>query len=566
MLEIAITLGFCFVILIFAYFSRTLKDEILGTLYFFITIALLVALVGFMYTLTLEGTAQVNEYGQVNKTVLGNTVEDSLYWDDLCNISVFTNITTDEDIAPGDYSLFNTTNATGTFPDNIETDDSTYFTVQENQTSGAMAIQFNWTGLDTYCTDLLFNGRMGGDTNDWAECLAYNYTSDVYQECEDCGNGTIIGVAFSQFHLNETSGTNVTDSSVLGNHGNTTNMEDADWVPGKLNNSLIFDGLNEYVTFGDVGGFERTDAFSFEVWFNTSTAGAEMLISKQENSGVFRGYNVFIESGKIKTGLINDNTGSPNRILKETTGTYNDGDWHHLVVAYDGSSLAAGLLIYIDGAQAATSTTTDALSGTILNSEDFQLSGRAGANVVYTGMFDEFVVYNSTINLDQVELRYNGGAGTESLIIPCNHSTDFPYSVTDYDRTFDMDNDDFFDCTAQSCNFSMRIDHPTVTMSDNATMFTDLMALNCFDVSPGFEYDVVSCERDSVNVTYNYENATHLELVNVTSTIPVSDSLSNSLLITVIIIVLTVTLLWYILNVLLKAIGAYFDGKEESEL
>ena len=59
---------------------------------------------------------------------------------------------------------------------------------------------------------------------------------------------------YAMWHMNETSGNTVYDSSGNGINGNRTNMEDSDWVAGKINNSLQFDGVNEYVFEGHVSG------------------------------------------------------------------------------------------------------------------------------------------------------------------------------------------------------------------------------------------------------------------------------------------------------------------------
>jgi len=220
---------------------------------------------------------------------------------------------------------------------------------------------------------------------------------------------------YAHWHLNASTGTQANDSSGNGYNGNLTNMENADWISAKLGRGLIFDGIDEYVTFGDIADFERTQAFSIEFWFKTATSGTEMIISKQQNSGVYRGYNVFIESGLLKVMLVSDNSGA-NRIFKATTSTYNDNAFHHVVVTYAGTSAASGLLIYVDGSTVSTTTITDALSATILNNVPLQISGREGGNVVLNGTVDEVVIYNKAITAAQVLTRYNSNNGIERPI------------------------------------------------------------------------------------------------------------------------------------------------------
>ena len=189
-------------------------------------------------------------------------------------------------------------------------------------------------------------------------------------------------------------------------------MEDADWVSGKLNNALLFGGTDEFVDLNGVANFERTDTFSFEFWFKTTTAASELILTKQTNTGNFRGWNIFIEDGKIRTALIS-NDGASDRLFLETDASFNDGNFHHLVVTYDGSSDINGLNIFIDGTDVPTTTLTNSLTASITNNVSTQISGRDGANVVFNGTVDEVVIYSVTLTAQDVNDTFNNGNGTE---------------------------------------------------------------------------------------------------------------------------------------------------------
>lgn len=181
-------------------------------------------------------------------------------------------------------------------------------------------------------------------------------------------------------------------------------------VPPPFSNlkSVLFGGTDEFVVVGGVGNFERTTAFSISCWFKTSSAAAEFIISRQANSGLFAGWNIFIEAGKIKTALINNN-GTSNRIFIQTNSTFNDSNWHHLVMTYDGSSNTSGLFLYLDGSLAAITVITNSLSASILTSANFQISGRDGANVVLNGSVDETAIYDKDLSAAEVTEIYNLG-------------------------------------------------------------------------------------------------------------------------------------------------------------
>lgn len=181
-------------------------------------------------------------------------------------------------------------------------------------------------------------------------------------------------------------------------------------VPPPFTNSksIIFDGVDEHIVIGSVGNFERTTSFSISCWFKTSSTAVEFIVSRQANSGLFPGWNIFIEAGKIKTALINNN-GTSDRLFIETNSVFNDSNWHHCVMTYDGSSNTSGLFLYLDGSLASVTVITNSLSASILTSANFQISGRDGPNVVLSGNVDEVALYDKDLSASEVTAIYNSG-------------------------------------------------------------------------------------------------------------------------------------------------------------
>lgn len=182
--------------------------------------------------------------------------------------------------------------------------------------------------------------------------------------------------------------------------------------------SLDFGGTNEYVTMGNASelSFERTDAFSISFWFKTSSTNWHYILSKMSASTANTGYLVyFIGSGTVgalRVQLVNSVSGG-NYLQKTTTSAYNDGDWHHCVITYDGSSAASGLLISIDGSSAATTTNLDALSASMVTTAAFEIGDASLSSSAYTGFVDEVVVYDTELTSDHVTALYNSGVPTD---------------------------------------------------------------------------------------------------------------------------------------------------------
>jgi hypothetical protein len=203
------------------------------------------------------------------------------------------------------------------------------------------------------------------------------------------------------------------DHSISGNNGTMTNMESADIqadVPtGRF--SVEFGGTNEYVTMGDVLGFERTDSFSVSFWFKTTDTGWKSLIGKSEGASNYRGWGVIlsgISAGSVRFQLTS--VAGSSHLSVRTTGVYNDGEWHHGLVTYDGSSSASGVTWYIDGETVAMTTVDDTLSTTIATTHDLLLAANDdGAIDHYTGNLDEVAVYDVELTSSDVVEIYNAG-------------------------------------------------------------------------------------------------------------------------------------------------------------
>lgn len=189
--------------------------------------------------------------------------------------------------------------------------------------------------------------------------------------------------------------------------------------------SLALNGTDEFITVGSHTQlrFDFADRFSFSAWFNTSASAIGTIISKEEASGNFEGYCLLIDStGEIivrleGSGAIN------NKIEVETFSTWNDGKWHHVAVTYDGSSTAAGVIIYIDGVAQAPNVTFDAASNSMLNTVPFQIGIRDNTDRLWDGLLDEVAVFNSELTPAQVAAIFNHGNPVSLVSGPASTGT-----------------------------------------------------------------------------------------------------------------------------------------------
>ncbi len=102
-----------------------------------------------------------------------------------------------------------------------------------------------------------------------------------------------------------------------------------------------FDGVND--TWCRPTPSSNPTVYSEEVWFNTDHAGGKLIgfgTNATGNSGGYDRHVWMLNDGRLRFGTW---TGQTN--IAESTATYNDGAWHHMV-ATQGQD---GMKLYVDG-------------------------------------------------------------------------------------------------------------------------------------------------------------------------------------------------------------------------
>ncbi len=111
-----------------------------------------------------------------------------------------------------------------------------------------------------------------------------------------------------------------------------------------------------------VGNFARFQPFSVALWMRTPDVKERAVIfhrSRAWTDAASRGYQLLIEDGKLSASLIHFWPG--NAIRVRTRAAIPTERWTHVTIAYDGSSRADGLRIFVDGRPAATEVIRDNL-------------------------------------------------------------------------------------------------------------------------------------------------------------------------------------------------------------
>jgi hypothetical protein len=169
-------------------------------------------------------------------------------------------------------------------------------------------------------------------------------------------------------------------------------------VPGLLGNAAEFDD-GGCISINDNLDFDRDDAFSFGAWIQPDSAGC--VVSKMDDAGDMRGFDITLRKGK---GIVNLVHGwGRNAIQVSTMTSIPTRQWQHLMATYDGSSMAAGVAIYLDGVRQPVEIIHDTLTDTIRNTEPLRI-GRRQASDSLKGLVDDVRIYNRQLSHEEVKL------------------------------------------------------------------------------------------------------------------------------------------------------------------
>jgi len=186
--------------------------------------------------------------------------------------------------------------------------------------------------------------------------------------------------------------------------------------PGALNHVTLIDGvkgkaalLNDSIGFAakDVGRYDRTQAFSLDFWIKLRAGEPYDAVGVLYNQGGRggNGYELALEQNRLQFNLVHN---APyNMLTVQTVKPLPKAAWLHITATYDGSSRAAGALLYIDGERVDTEILHDNLTRSSMPRGGHSLYGsyyglafgkRFQVNEFKEGALDEIRVFHASLN------------------------------------------------------------------------------------------------------------------------------------------------------------------------
>ncbi|MEO1999776.1 MAG: DUF1553 domain-containing protein, partial [Planctomycetaceae bacterium] len=198
-------------------------------------------------------------------------------------------------------------------------------------------------------------------------------------------------------------------------------------VPGVLGEAYAFTG-SQHLEVGDTAHFGYFDKFSISLWVRPTVTVAGTLVSRMEPVNRGTGYNVHLRDGHVQLNLVKRWLDDSLRV--ETTSRLRPDRWQHVLVTYDGSRVAAGIGIYIDGEIQKLHVNLDAINQSFATDAPLRL---AAGNSRFSGGIDELRIYDRTVSAAEALLVSTQQNIPDILAIPTERRTPSQkYKLRDY--------------------------------------------------------------------------------------------------------------------------------------
>jgi hypothetical protein len=176
------------------------------------------------------------------------------------------------------------------------------------------------------------------------------------------------------------------------------------FVEGKLGRAIQLDG-KAYVVAGDVAKFGFYDTFTLAAWVRPEAAGGAIVSrttdSNEEEGYGYEGYGLYLKDGKVQVNLVLRWLDDALRV--ETKNPVRLNSWQHVLMSYDGSRLASGVKIYIDGVEQELKVLLDEMNQEFRVSKPLRI-GAAGADKRFRGSIDDVRVYDRAVTPAQAAI------------------------------------------------------------------------------------------------------------------------------------------------------------------
>ena len=193
------------------------------------------------------------------------------------------------------------------------------------------------------------------------------------------------------------------------------------FVPSRINQGASFDG-KRFIDAGDVANLGFYDKFSLGAWVYVKGEMDGAILSRIEDTAEAQGYSLSLKDGKVQLALCVRWLDDAIRVESESRVSSNR--WHHVMATYDGSRVASGTRIYVDGEPVKLIVLLDELNQDFKIKEPLRIGSLVGSKGRFHGYIDDVRIYSTDLRAEDVRIITTSDSISDIVAIPHQHRSE----------------------------------------------------------------------------------------------------------------------------------------------
>jgi hypothetical protein len=173
------------------------------------------------------------------------------------------------------------------------------------------------------------------------------------------------------------------------------------WADGHISAKSFKAKPGSTLELKTAANFERNGSFSYGAWIylpKKDLTGS--VLARMDDKKDYRGWDIWIEGAKPATHIVHK---WPDNALKVVAANpLKQEAWNHVFVTYDGSSMASGVQMYVNGVRQGTTSAADALRDTIRTDVPFTVAQRATTSHIDNLQIEDVRIYDRVLSSQEV--------------------------------------------------------------------------------------------------------------------------------------------------------------------
>ncbi len=188
---------------------------------------------------------------------------------------------------------------------------------------------------------------------------------------------------------------------------------------GPSGRAASFDGKRTF-DGGNTAAFGFLDKFTLSAWINPSAPDGA-IVNRVEDKGDGQGYALILKSGKLQANMVVRWLDDSLRV--ESAEALPLNRWSHVALTYDGSRVASGVGMYVNGAPVKIKVLLDELNQSFNVKKPLRIGGGGVDTPGFTGLIDEVRIYKAALTPDAVSMiSLAGPAASIAAVAPADRT------------------------------------------------------------------------------------------------------------------------------------------------